>query len=75
MLLHQDGHAEIENLREEKHRDLMIDIIKDIMPKFKQLTNLHRQKIEERMKFLSSVTKEMQKISRALSAATSAESQ
>jgi len=74
MLLYQDGHAEIENLREEENRDLMIAIIKDVMPKFKQLTNARKQKIEERMKFMSSVAKELQKISRAFSAADADES-
>jgi hypothetical protein len=74
VLLYQDGYAKIENLREEKHRDLMVAIVKDTTPKIKLLINAHRQKVEERMKFLSSVTKEMQKVSRAFSAA-GAESQ
>lgn len=75
ILLYQDGYAKIENLREEKHRDLMVAIVKDTAPKIRLLINAHRQKIEERMKFLSSVTKEMQKVSRAFSAAGAVESQ
>jgi hypothetical protein len=75
ILLYQDGYAKIENLREEKHRDLLVAIVKDTMPKIKLLINAHRQKIEERMKFLSSVTKEMQKVSKAFSSAGAVESQ
>jgi uncharacterized protein YsxB (DUF464 family) len=67
-LLHEDGHMELKNLVEERNRDLMILVIQDIMPKFKTLTNAQKNKIENRIKFLSAVTKEIQKISGALSA-------
>ena len=66
-LLHEDGHMELKNLIEERNRDLMILVIKDIMPKFKNLTSAQKNKIENRIKFLSAVTKEIQKISGALS--------
>lgn len=71
VVLYRDGQVELKNLSEEKHRDLMISVVKDVMPKFKQLTTAHRRKIENRMKFLSSVTKEMQKISKTFSTTTS----
>lgn len=71
MILYEDGKVELKNLREEANRDLMICVAKDMLPKFKQLTALHRQKIEFRVRFLSSVTKELQKISFALSKAES----
>ncbi len=67
MLLFQDGQVEIRNLSEKDERDLMICVMKDTMPKFKQLTSAHRKKIENRMKFLSAVTNEIQKISNAFS--------
>jgi len=67
MLLYQGGQVEIKCLSEKTQRDLMIYVIKDVMPKFKQLTSAHRRKIEDRMKFLSSVTNEIQKISKAFS--------
>ena len=63
MLLYPDGQVEIRNLQEKNERDLMICVLKDAMPKFKQLTTDYRQRIESRMNFLSSVTQEMQKIS------------
>jgi hypothetical protein len=67
MLLYQDEQVEIMNLNEKSQRDLMICVMKDVMPKFKRLTSAHRRKIEDRMKFLSSVTQEIQKISKAFS--------
>lgn len=67
-LLHEDGHMELKNLVEERNRDLMILVIQDVMPKFKNLTSTQKHKIENRIKFLSAVTKEIQKISGALSA-------
>jgi len=75
VILSRDGQVELKNLNEEKYRDLMINVVKDVMPKFKQLTSAHRRKIENRMKFLSSVTKEMQKISKAISTTTTSGSQ
>jgi hypothetical protein len=54
-------------LSEEKNRDLMIGVISDIVPKFKNLTVYQKRKIENRIKLLSSVTKEIQKSAEALS--------
>lgn len=70
VLIYKDKQVEIRNLSEKSNRDLMIYVMKDAMPKFKQLTSAHRKKIENRMKFLSSVTKEIQKISNAFSEST-----
>jgi hypothetical protein len=68
MLLYPEGQVEIRSLGEKRERDLMICVMRDAMPKFKQLTSAHRRKIEDRMKFLSSVTQEIQKISKAFAA-------
>ena len=67
-LWHEDGHMELKNLVEEQNRDLMILVVQDVMPKFKNLTSTQKYKIENRIKFLSAITKEIQKISGALSA-------
>lgn len=69
-LVHQDEHLELKDLSEEKNRELMIAVIEDILPKFKQLTGAQKRKVENRIKFLSMVTKEMQKISQTLSTVT-----
>ena len=70
MIVYQDGQVELRDLSEETQRDLMVRVIKDVMPKFKQLTSAQRRKVEDRINFLSSVTREMQKISKAFSTAT-----
>ena len=72
ILLFEDGHLELKNLGEDKNRDLMTVVIGDVMPKFKNLTSMQKRKIENRIKLLSSVTKEIQKSSEALSAAIAA---
>jgi hypothetical protein len=68
LVLYSDGRMELKNLRtEKKHRDLMVSVLEDLLPKFEQLFSDQRQKIEDRTRFLSMVTKETQKMSRALS--------
>jgi hypothetical protein len=70
-LVYEDGHLELKDLTEEQNRDLMILVIQDVMPKFKNLTSAQKRKIESRIRFLSAVTKEVQKISGILSAIVS----
>jgi len=70
ILLYEDNHIELKDLSEEKNRDLMIAVISDVVPKFKNLTSNQKRKLENRIKLLSSVTQEIQKSSEALTAAT-----
>ncbi len=72
ILQYTDGRVELKDLSEEKNRELMTAVVGDILPKFKNLTSMQKRKLENRIKFLSSVTKEIQKSSEALSAALSA---
>ena len=67
-LLFDDGHLELKNLEENRNRDLMITVVEDVLPRFKNLTGAQKRKIENRIKFLTTVTKEMQKISETVSA-------
>jgi hypothetical protein len=67
-----DNHVELKDLRDEKNRDLMMAVVGDVVPKFKSLTSLQKRKIENRIKLLSTITKEIQKSSEALSTAMSA---
>ncbi len=71
LLQYVDGHVELVNLSEEKNRDLMMVVVSDVIPKFKSLTANQKRKLENRIKLLSSVTKEIQKSSEALAAAIS----
>jgi len=65
MLIYDDRQVDIRNLTDEGERELLICVLEDAIPKLKQLTNAQRLKIEKRLMFLSSVTKEIQKISNA----------
>jgi len=67
VILDAERKVELKDLREEKHRDLMISVLEDLLPRFKQLFSDQRQKIEERMKFITAAAKEVQKMSKALS--------
>jgi hypothetical protein len=71
VLQFEDNHVELQDLSEEKNRDLMLAVVGDVVPKFKSLTSIQKHKLENRIKLLSSVTKEIQKSSEALSAAMS----
>ncbi|MCX8153506.1 MAG: hypothetical protein N3E52_03625 [Candidatus Bathyarchaeota archaeon] len=62
-LIHEDGNMELRNLADEQNRDLMIQGIQDVLPKFKTLTSEQKNKIENRIQFLSTVTKEIQRVS------------
>jgi len=59
---------DIKDLSDEENRDLMMSVVSDILPKFKNLTTFQKRKLENRIKFLSTVTKEIQKSAEALSA-------
>ncbi|MCW4025275.1 MAG: hypothetical protein NWF01_09615 [Candidatus Bathyarchaeota archaeon] len=72
VLQFDDGHLELKDLSEERHRDLMTAVMVDVLPKFKSLTSSQKRMLETRIKLISSVTKEIQKSSDALSAALSA---
>ena len=69
MVQYGDGRMILKNLLEEENRDLMTSVLEDILPKLKQLFSTRRERIQGRMKFLSAITKEIQKMSRAFSKA------
>ncbi len=69
ILQFQDNHVELKDLSEQKNRDLLMSVVGDVMPKFKTLTSIQKRKLENRIKLLSNVTKEIQKSSEALSVA------
>lgn len=71
VLQYTDGHIELKNLSDEKNRELMMSVVGDVVPKFKALTTNQKRKLENRIKLLTSVTKEIQKSSDALSTALS----
>jgi hypothetical protein len=67
VLLYPDERMKLIDLTERRHRDLLLKITYDIIPTLKRLITSHRQKIEERVGFMSYVTKELQKTAKAFS--------
>jgi hypothetical protein len=62
VILHSDGRMESLDLTDKDNRDLLIATVSDVMPRFNSLISQRRSKIEKRITFLSSVTKELQTI-------------
>lgn len=69
IVLYDDGRMESIDLRNEASRDLMVEIIRNVMPKFNDLIAELRAKIESRMGLLASITGELQNIAEAFSSA------
>ena len=67
IVLYPDGRMESIDLSDEANRDLLVDVVGDVIPKFKVIISELRAKIETRMGFLASVTRELQNIAEAFS--------
>lgn len=67
LILYPNERMESIELTEPLHRELLLEITHDIMPKLKRLITSHRQKIEARVKLMSSITKELQNTAKAFS--------
>ena len=65
VLLHRDGNMTSIDLTEVENRDLLVRVIADVMPRFNTFISKRRQRIEKRLSYLSSVTKELQSIADA----------
>lgn len=66
VVLFVDGRMVSVDLTEPGNRDLLVDVLSDVMPKFNDLVTEKRSKIERRITFLSEVTKELQTIADSL---------
>jgi len=66
LIRREDGRMESINLTDGANRDLLIEVIKDVMPKFSSLVTEQRERVERRMSLLASITKELQNIAEAL---------
>lgn len=65
VLLFTDGRMESIDLSVAENRDLLVAVMSDAMPRFNRLISQRRSKIEKRINFLSSVTRELQNIAEA----------
>ena len=70
VLLHQNGRMESVDLLEVWNRDLLVTVVSDVLPKFKELVSERREKIEKRITFLSEITRELQKIADSFATVT-----
>ena len=66
VVLFQDGRMESIDLKDAVNRDLLVTVVSDVSPRFNALIAKRRSKIEKRITFLSSVTKELQSIAESL---------
>jgi len=66
VVLFQDGRMESIDLKDAENRDLLVTVVSDVTPRFNALIAKRRSKIEKRITFLSSVTKELQSIAESL---------
>lgn len=69
VVLRKDGQMESVDLTDQDNRDLLVTVVSNVLPKLKTLTVEKRRKIEERITFLSEVTKELQNIADSVAAA------
>ena len=67
VLLHSDGRMTSMDLTSSDNRDLLVQVIGNVMPRFNSFIAERRQNVEKRLSFLSNVTKELQSIANAFS--------
>lgn len=67
LVLYENGKMRSVKLTEQRYRELLLKIAYDIMPKLKRLVSSHRQRIEARVRLMSSITKELQNTAQAFS--------
>lgn len=68
VVLFKDGRMESMDLTRPENRDLLVDVVGDVMPKFNDLIGERRKRIEKRISFLADVTKELQNIADSVGA-------
>lgn len=62
VVLFRDGRMVSMDLKRPENRDLLVDVVSNVMPKFNELIGERRGRIEKRISFLAEVTKELQNI-------------
>jgi hypothetical protein len=62
VVLHRGGRMESIDLSLQENRDLLIDVVSNVLPKFNSLIEERRMRIERRIAFLADVTRELQNI-------------
>lgn len=65
VLVYKNGEVEILNLSDTENREILIEIMGEIMLKLKSMIDSYKSKAEKRVNFLMSITKELQKVAKA----------
>jgi hypothetical protein len=68
VVLFRDGRMESMDLKKPQNRDLLVDVVSDVLPNFNKLIGERRGRIEKRISFLADVTKELQNIAESVTA-------
>jgi len=66
-LMYDDGKLELLNLYEQENRDVLVEISGVLLMKLRDVVNSYRKRVEKRVKFLSSITGELQKVAKVFS--------
>lgn len=64
VLVYENAEVDLLNITEQNNREILVAIMGDIMVGLKTMINTYKTSIEKRVKFLLSITKELQKIAR-----------
>jgi len=68
VVLFRDGRMESRDLTKPQNRDLLVDVVSNVLPRFNKLIGERRGRIEKRISFLADVTKELQNIAESVTA-------
>lgn len=64
VLVHENAEADLLNLKEQGNHEILVAITGEIMMELKALINSFKSNAEKRVKFLLSITKELQKVAK-----------
>jgi hypothetical protein len=67
VLVYRNGEVEILNLTDKENREVLVEITGEIMVNLKSVIDSYRSRTEKRVKFLMSITKELQKVAKVFS--------
>ena len=67
VLVSENREVKILNLADKENYELLVEITGEIMAKLKSIIDSHKLRIEKRVKFLMSITQELQRVARVFS--------
>jgi hypothetical protein len=67
VLVYVNNKIELIDLKDPKNRIMLYEITGEVMMRLRDIINLHRSHVEKRVKFLTSITKELQQVANVFS--------